>query len=129
MRSFYKQNCIDRAKLLLQKKEDDATIYAALELRQCIEAILYEKIKGYAKYVPGVVFEKWQPAHILKTLLQFEPDADEDFNLSFGLENKHGIAKGPLQLLGRHKSFKMRWLQRNYNKLGSYLHVPQKYNK
>ena len=98
-------------------------------LRQCIEAILYEKIKGYSKVVPGVVFEKWQPPHILKTLLQFEPGADEDFRLAVALESEPGVRKGPFQLIGEHKSFKLKWLNKNYNKLGSYLHVPQKSKK
>ena len=32
-------------------------------------------------------------------------------------------------MIGEHKSFKLKWLNKNYNKLGSYLHVPQKSKK
>ncbi len=123
MRSDYKFEIISRAKALIEENTDDSLVYAALELRQCIEAIVYEKLKGYKKYVPGVVFSKWQPHHALKTLLYFEPDAEESAILRVAPESSPGVRSGPFETIGFHRALSVAWLSKNYNKLGSYLHV------
>jgi hypothetical protein len=114
---------LQRAKDLLSKGDSSSLLYAALELRRCIEAIVYQKLETYSKYVPGVVFDRWQPAHALKALLQFEPDADEDFRLRVVEEDHSGNPKGPWIDLGEHRTFRVAWLGKNYNKLSSHLHV------
>lgn len=124
MRRYDKRACFERATDLLSKKGDDTLTHAALDLRQCIEAIVYEKLSVYSKYIPGLVYEKWQPPHALKMLLQFEPDADENLRMRIAPENASGVPEGPWTDLGEHRTFKLSWLDKNYNKLGSYLHVP-----
>lgn len=103
---------------------DDVLQYAALELRQCVESIIYEKLRVYKKYVPGVVFEKWQPQHASKMLLQFEPGADESFRMAIREEHEDGVASETPVYVGEYRSLSLSWLEKNYNKLGSYLHVP-----
>jgi len=115
---------LNQARDLLARRDDGSLPYAALELRRCIESIVYEKLLTYTKYVPGLVFEQWQPAHALKALLQFEPDADEEFRLRIAEEDPLGNPRGPWIEMGEHRTFKLSWLQKNYNKLGSFLHVP-----
>jgi DNA-directed RNA polymerase subunit RPC12/RpoP len=119
-----KATYLNQARGLLAQRDDGLLSYAALELRRCIESIVYEKLQTYAKYVPGQVLDKWQPAHALKALLQFEPGADEEFRLRVAEEDQSGNTKGPWIDMGEHRTLKLGWLERNYNKLGSLLHVP-----
>lgn len=125
MTGYDKRECFSRATGLLSKKDDDALTYVALELRLCLEAIIYEKLGAYSKYVPSVVFEKWQPTHALKMLLQFEPGADENLRMRIAPEDPSGQPAGPWVDLGEHRTLQLTWLVKNYNKLGSYLHAPR----
>jgi len=129
MRNYYKTECLNRAKILIDEGSYDSFIYAALDLRQCIESIIYEKLDGYKKYVPGVVFQKWQPSHALKTLLYFEPDAEQSIKLAIAPESSPGVTSGPFQYIGEHKALTVEWLNKNYNKLGSFLHVQRDKSK
>jgi DNA-directed RNA polymerase subunit RPC12/RpoP len=123
MAHYDKWNCLDRARDLLSTANDGFLRYACLELRFCIEAIVYEKLEAYSNYVPAAVLEKWQPNHAMKMLLQFEPMADEDFTLYVSPESEPGIPTGNWTCLGQHNTLKLSWLNKNYNKFGSYLHV------
>lgn len=123
MRNYSKQTYLRNARSLIEKNTEDSLVYAALELRHCLESIVYERLEGYKKYVPGIVFTKWQPHHALKILLDFEPRANEDFQLAIAPESSPGVTSGPFQLLGDHKEIDIKWLTKNYNKLGNYLHV------
>jgi len=116
-------SCLERARDLLSTAGDGCLRYACLELRFCIEAIVYAKLDVYSSYVPAAIFEKWQPNHAMKMLLQFEPEAGEDFTLYVSPESEPGIPTGNWTCLGQHNALKLSWLNRNYNKLGSYLHV------
>ncbi|MDZ4063608.1 MAG: hypothetical protein U1E22_02975 [Coriobacteriia bacterium] len=113
---------LDRAVALIEGDDDRSLLYAALELRQLIELVVYRKLKSYSKWIPAVVTQSWQPAHAFKMLLEFEPDADKDFTLSVSLGEPG--PDGPWMPLGQHKSFSARWLTKTYNKLGSYVHIP-----
>lgn len=123
MVKYDKWSCLERARKLLAAKDDDLLRYACLELRLCIEAIIYQKLEIYRPYVPGTVFLRWQPNLALKTLLQFEPDADEDFTVWVSPEAGPGTPGGDWICLGQHRTVKLSWLNKNYNKLGSYLHA------
>jgi DNA-directed RNA polymerase subunit RPC12/RpoP len=118
-----KWSCLERAQELLARNDDKLLRYACLELRFCIEAITYEKLNVYSGYVPAKVFEKWQPNHALKMLLQFEPDADENLSFCISPESEPGKPTGNWMNLGEYRTFKLSWLSKNYNKLGNYLHV------
>jgi DNA-directed RNA polymerase subunit RPC12/RpoP len=124
--SFDKWSCLERAQNILSSGDDNVLRYACLELRFCIEAITYEKLNAYSNYVPSKVFEKWQPNHALKMLLQFEPDADENFSLYVSPESEPGKPTGNWINLGEHRTFRLGWLTKSYNRLGSYLHLRQK---
>lgn len=115
--------CLERARGLLSTVYDGSLRYVCLELRFCIEAIVYSKLDVYSKYVPSAVFEKWQPNHAMKMLLQFEPEADEDFTLYVSPESELGVPTGNWSCLGQHNALNLSWLNKNYNKLGSYLHL------
>lgn len=115
---------VEQAQQLLEKKDLDSLLLAALKLRMAIEAITYRKLSGYSKYVPAEVRQKWQPTHAMKMLLQFEPDADSNCTVYLGVQREFGVPAEPTICLGEHKTFDVKWLQRNYHRLGSYLHYP-----
>jgi len=125
MVNYNKYSCLERAQNLLSNGDDSMLRYACLEVRLCIEAITYEKLNAYSDHVPAKVFKKWQPKHALKMLLQFEPDADEDFSLCISPESEPGKPTGNWTNMGEYRTFKLNWLNKHYNRLGSYLHMTQ----
>jgi len=114
MRNYYKTECLKRAIKLADEGDYDSLIYSSLELRQCIESIIYEKLESYKKYVPDVVFKKWQPNHALKTLLYFEPDAEQSMKIAIAPESPVGVTSGPFQYIGEHKALTVEWLNKNW---------------
>jgi hypothetical protein len=48
-----KRLAYDAAAAMLAKQDGESLRYAALELRRCIEAIVYEKLKLYDILLPG----------------------------------------------------------------------------
>ena len=122
-RNSNKLSYIERAEKWITSGNDEHLAYASLELRMCLEILVYEKLELYSKCVPGVVFSKWQLTHAMKMLTQFEPDADSSFKLAIATESDTGIRSGPFESLGEHRFFLVKWLNKNYNKLGNHLHV------
>ena len=80
-----RRNRLDRALALVEDEDDHNLLYAALELRQLIELVVYKKLESYSKWIPAAVTQSWQPTHAFKMLLEFEPDADKDFTLNISL--------------------------------------------
>lgn len=113
-----------RARQLLDCGDDEELPLAALCLRLSIEAIVRRKLRDYSSYIPHSVLRTWQPPHALKMLVQFEPHADQNCEILFSRENDAGEAVGPWVNLGEHRTFSVKWLQKNYHKLGNYLHHP-----
>lgn len=116
-----KDHCLERAKELLASGDSAALRYACLELRQCIEAVTYEKLQAYAPWLPAGVLSKWQPPQAIRALVQLEgPEAAEEYTAHFGLQGR------PLEIVGEHRTFAARWLEKTYHKLGNFLHVPNR---
>jgi hypothetical protein len=55
-----KRHAFDRAKDLLVRNDEDSIRYAVLELRRCLEAVVYEKLWAYRRRIPAEVARKWQ---------------------------------------------------------------------
>jgi hypothetical protein len=56
-----KLDAFSAATRLLEKQDDVLLRYAALELRRCIEALIYEKLIVYGDLLPEDSVHKWQP--------------------------------------------------------------------
>lgn len=123
---FDKKNCLNRAKDLFSQNDDVLLRYICLELRYCIESIVYETVKIYAdqKRLSPSVIQTWQPAKLMKSVCIEEPLADEDYEFFVFPESSPRVPSGNGIHLGVQKKLKYRWLAKNYNKLGSYLHTP-----
>ena len=119
-----KHQALDRAKTLLSTSDELNLRYAALELRRCIEAVVYEKLLAYRDRFSAEVARKWQPPQAFRALLVMEPDAEQTSVIRYARETEPGKrSDGPYQTLGTDIRFSSTWLNKTYNKLGSVLHA------
>lgn len=119
-----KHSCMARAQVLLADPTPENLRYAALELRLCIEALTYEKLRSFATMIPESVIAKWQPPQAVKALLEFVPDADQSFTFRIGRQEELGKPASQMHFVGQHNSLRLQWLRKHYHKLGNLLHAP-----
>lgn len=119
-----KELCLARAELLARSGRPEDLRYACVELRFCLEAIAYEKLRVYGQRLPADVLATWQPPQAVRALLDFEPLADQDFVLRVSRETEPGVPSGEWRTLGHHKTLRVAVIRKYYNKLGSFLHAP-----
>lgn len=122
--SLNKRSCMARAQSFLANPSPENLSYAALELRFCIEALTYEKLRSFSKMIPEEVLTTWQPPQAVKALLEFEPLADETFEIHIAKEDASGKPVASKSFTGKHVSLKLAWLRKHYNKIGNLLHAP-----
>lgn len=117
---------LQRARELIDSGSAGDLQYAALELRLCLEAMTYDKLSSFGKYLPKSLLERtWQPPQLLKAMMQLDGNADQSFKLFMGEQVTPGVPAPAekMQLVGEHKAFGVAWLRKHYNKLGSMLHL------
>ena len=71
-----KRQALDRAIEMISRGNTDELRYVALELRRCIEAVVYEKLWVYRDRFPAEVARRWQPPQAFRALLVMEPNAE-----------------------------------------------------
>lgn len=120
---FSPQKCLDRANDQLAFDTEEADRYACLELRQCIEALAYKKLKAYKKRIPIDLFSKWQPGQVISVLTELEPDSEFDSEISIYQENAKGKPEKHI-LTFKQKEITAKFINMRYHKLGYYLHTP-----
>lgn len=119
---------LERAKSLLDSASDEDLVIAALYLRLAMEAMTYKMLEGYSKCVPASVVKTWQPPQAVRALLQFEPNADQDFTIEIAEGDVPDLTKTEGVVwhhVARHKALTSKWLGRHYHKVGRLLHAPQ----
>ena len=115
--------CLERAQQQLALNTDLADSYACLELRQCIEAISYKKLKAYKVRAPEELFSKWQPAQVIGMLTELEPLSDVDCRISIFEEVSQGNPCRPVLTFDQ-KEISAKFINKRYHKLGHHLHAP-----
>lgn len=113
---------LERAKGFIALGDENSLRHACLELRFCLESIVYQKLGQVGDQLPLSVYQTWQPPKALKLLLSFEPRADQDASISVCLNTSDGKPSGDWLDLGDYKMFSVKWLNKHYNKLGKFLH-------
>ncbi|AYF88157.1 hypothetical protein D6Z43_13730 [Pseudomonas sp. DY-1] len=93
-------------------------------MRFAIEKIVYAKLSQLAGKNPPEVYRTWQPNKAMKLLLGFEPRADQSVSMSISSVAEDGSPLGDWTDLGEARALTVQWLNKNYNKLGKFLHVP-----
>jgi len=115
---------LNKAKTLMAAGDAGSLRYACLELRSCIEAVTYEKLRAYTPRLPRDLLDdssKWQPPKLVRLLVELEGEADQEYSVYIG---RTGSTQ-PMQFHGEHRTFKTKWLSTNHRKLGSFLHAPR----
>jgi hypothetical protein len=122
--SAEKRQALEQATKLLSLTDELSLRYAALELRRCIEAVVYEKLWLYRDRFPPKVARTWQPPQAFRALLVMEPDAERTVKIRYARESELGVQSlRPYQTLGADQRFSLKWLKETYNKLGKLLHA------
>jgi hypothetical protein len=119
-----KREALAKAKKLLAQNDNDVLMYAALELRRCLEAVVYEKLWAYRTRIPANAAQRWQPPQAFRALAAVEPDVARSSEIRFAEEQTlGGSPTAPLVQLGVDLRPKQPWLNKTYNKLGNMLHA------
>lgn len=117
------ENYLERAKSFIAIGDENSLRHACLELRFCIESIVYQKLNQIGERLPLSVYRTWQPSKAMKLLLSFEPRADQDASIRIYPNTVDGKPSGEHIYLGDYKMFSVKWLNKHYNKLGKFLHM------
>jgi len=117
------QKHLKNAKDELDTNDEQCLKYAALELRMAMEAITYDRALSYKDEFPPNEYETWQPRKVMLVLLDIDPMADKDSSLAIGIEEQYGGPAPKINSLGSEKVLGMSMLKKNYDALGSYLHL------
>ena len=121
--NFNTQAILKRVRGLIQQDTEESLRYACLELRFCIERIVYDKIYTYRKRIPEELFDVWQPKKVLKLLLEFEPDSEREYHIGIQVTKDETLPPGkPIRI--PHKAITFNHINKHYDKLGNFLHVP-----
>lgn len=118
-----KRSCLERARILLAEGKPESLRYACLELRYCMEAIAYEKLRLYTKNIAESIQEVWQPRKVIDTLKEYDPLVNQSYTLRIWSETS-SCEQDEIVFSGEHKTLSPVTLKKHYNKLGNYLHVP-----
>lgn len=114
---------LERAQSELSSGDDERIKYAALELREAMESLTYDRALAYKDEFPPQEYETWQPRKVMAVLLDIDPNADKDSSLAVGLEPSPGEAPAVMHSLGNEKVLNLKALKDHYDALGSFLHV------
>jgi len=106
----------------LMKGSDDDLTFACLRLRQCIEALSYGLLVSYQHELSQSAIMTWQPRRVLDELEAADPLANASREITIEIPTKG--TRESMTISGEDRRFNPKWVNKAYNKLGSFLHVP-----
>lgn len=108
----------------LESNDETSLRYAALELRRCIEAMVYGKLKIYQELLPEDSIHQWQPPQAFAALVAVDPSAEDTFTVAVGKQTEFDkMSSGPFFTIGVDHRPRIKWLKKTWNKLGHLLHA------
>lgn len=106
--------------------EGQQLVYACLELRLAIEAIVYETLQVYEKNLSPEVAEAhqhWQPSKVLELLSAHDPLVDTSLRVQVRKVGENGAPVGSAPLFdGIDRRLSVDWVEKAHRSLGSFLH-------
>ncbi|WP_430259430.1 hypothetical protein [Neorhizobium sp. IRS_2294] len=106
--------------------EGQQLVYACLELRLAIEAIVYETLRAYEKNLSPDVTEAhqhWQPNKVLQLLSAHDPLVDTSLRVQVREIGENGApVGGPPLFDGIDRRLTVNWVEKAHRSLGSFLH-------
>jgi len=115
---------VNRAREFLASNSESGVRHAALELRMAIERIAYRFLPLYAEELTDDILKgwNWQPKRILEALIECNPGAERALKIAGGFSNPDGTRGTPV-LRGSQSAIPKKLFSRNYDKLGSLVHL------
>lgn len=114
----------DAARAHLESGENDRLFASALRLRMAVECLAYELLQSFGDEVSQDVMETWQPSKLIKELKEIDAAVDQDVSIRFGVEEVPGQPAKEMRDLGTDARLSAKWINKQWNALGSYLHAP-----
>jgi hypothetical protein len=125
-----KREAYRAADALLAKGDEDSLRYSALEMRRCMEAIVYEKLQAYGILLPEGSVHQWQPPQAFDALIEVEPNAEVSGTIFVAIQSEPTKpADGPWKKVGTDQRPTGKWIKKTWNKLGFYLHADWPFGK
>ncbi len=117
---------LERAKSELNSDDPTRFRYAALELRDAIEAITYDWASALKDDIHPDEYKKWQPRILMARLLEIDPSIGSMSTISVGEEEKYGIPapRRNMKIMGTEYVLTLKDIKDHYDRIGSYLHMP-----
>lgn len=76
---------LDRARALISGGSNVQLVYAALEIRFCMEAIAYRQLDSYGPEIKSRLMKEWSPSRIVRMLTLFDEDSDQSAQFSIAV--------------------------------------------
>jgi len=108
----------------LDSGDDARLLYAALQLRMAIEALIYERQYSRRDFLPIEQVSAWQPRDVLRALLEIDDAADKGGTLFMARENPDGSPAEAPVFIGAEHVLSLKTIKTHYDALGSFLHLP-----
>lgn len=120
------QQALVRANTELMTNDPHRLRYAALELRDAMEALTYDRALAFKDYIPPEEYKTWQPRKLMAVLTDIDPSIGKTATMAFGLEEEYGkpAPRENMRVLGTDIVFTIADLKAHYDAIGSYLHMP-----
>lgn len=117
---------LSRAKAELAAQDADRLRYAALELRDAMEAVTYDRALAFKDEIPPEEYKTWQPRKLMAVLADIDPSMIMSSTIAVGIEPEYGKAPpaDDMQLLGTDQVFTLKDLKAYYDAIGGHLHMP-----
>lgn len=110
----------------LLRGEGQQLVYACLELRLAIEAIVYETLQAYEKNLSPEVAEAhqhWQPNKVLELLYAHDPLVDTSLRVQIREVGEDGAPVDGSPLFdGIDQRLTVNWVEKAHRSLGSFVH-------
>jgi hypothetical protein len=115
-----------RAKVELAAQDPGRLKYAALELREAMESLTYDRARALQDDIPPEEYKTWQPRKLMAVLLDIDPSIGLTSTIAFAPEEEYGkpTPQPCMTVLGTDHVLGLAALKAHYDAFGSYLHVP-----
>ena len=125
------RTALARAKTELDANDDARLRYAALELRNVLEALTYDRAQAFKDELPPEQYKAWQPRKLMKALIEFDPSLDSPVTIAVGIQDDPATPAPPerMTVLGTDNPITSQNVRDHYDALSSYLHVPTPQSK
>lgn len=122
------RQALQRAQTELASGDPDRLEYAALQLRKAMEAVTYHRVQLYKGEIPPAVYRRWQPRDYVRYMAEIDWMASyKSWKVSFKPEHKSGQPENAWIELGMETLLTIKDLQKHYDALGNFLHIPTPY--